>query len=141
MGLMRKEILMRQKSSREQELKDRLSVLSKRGVKPPQADKDPLVRKLKALLKDSTRRLARIAEIDQRTQEMAKTKAERAAAPKKEEDIAKAPKAKAAPQEGKAKKPKAPEGGKPSKKTESPAGGKAPAPKKAEKPKEEPATS
>lgn len=141
MGLMRKEFLMRQKSSREQELKDRLSLLSDKGVNPPKADKDPLVKKLKADIRDSKRRLARIAEIDKRTQEMARIKAEKAAAPKKEEEGAKAPKAKAAPQEGKAKKPKAPEGGKPAKKAESPEGGKAPAPKKAEKPKEEPVIS
>ncbi len=140
MGLMRKEILMRQKSSREQELKDRLSLLSEKGVKPPKTDKDPLVKKLKAEIRDSKRRLARTAEIDKRTQEMARVKAEKAAAPKKEE-APKSQKPKSAPQEGKAKKPKAPEGGKPPKKAESPEGGKAPAPKKAEKPKEEPVIS
>jgi len=141
MGLKRKEILIRQKTSREQELKDRLAVLAKKGVTPPKTDKDPLVRKLKAEVKDSTRRLARIAEIDKRTEAMARIKAEKAAAPKKEEEGAKAPKPKSGPQEGKAKKPKAPEGGKPPKKAESPEGGKAPAPKKAEKPKEEPVIS
>jgi len=138
MGLKRKQIVMRQKDAFEQELKDRLSFLSKKGIKAPKVDRDPIVKRLKADIKASKKRLAKIADLDKRTEEMIRIKAEKAAAPKKEQ-AGKAEKAKAASQEGKAKKPKAPvEGGaKPQKKAEAPAEAKAPK-KKAEEAKEEP---
>jgi hypothetical protein len=140
MGLKRKQIVMRQKATFEQELKDRLSLLSGKGVKSPQVDKDALVKKLKADIKASNRRLRRIAENEKRTEEMAKIKAERAAAPKKEQEGAKIEKPKGAPQEGKAKKPKAPDGAKGQKKAESSGEPKAKPAKKAEVIKEEPTT-
>lgn len=106
---MRKQILMKQKSTRERELADRLKWLSGKGIDTHKADKDPIVRKLKASIKASSRRLSRIADIEERTEEMARIKAEKMAAPKKkEEEGAKAPKKKAGPQDGKIKKPKAP---------------------------------
>ena len=135
MGSKRKQIVMRQKDAFEQELKDRLSFLSQKGVKAPKSDRDPIVKRLKAEIKASKKRLARIADLDKRTEEMARIKAEKAAAPKVEE--AKAGKAKVAPQEGKAKKPKAPEGGKGQKKPESAEEGKAPK-KNIEEAKKEP---
>jgi len=124
MGLRRKQIVMRQKATFEQELKDRLSDLSGKGVKSPQTDRNTLVKKLKADIKASNKRLRRIAEEEKRTEEMARIKAEKAAAPKKDQEGAKAEKPKAAPKEGKPKKAKAPEGPKPQKKAESPAEGK-----------------
>jgi len=141
MGLKRKQIVMRQKAAVEQKLKDRLTALAARGLKAPQAGKDTLVRKLKADIKAANRRLARIADLDKRTEEMARTKAEKAAAPKvKEEAGAKSQKPKAAPQEGKAKKPKAPaEGGKSPKKAAASGEGPAAPPKKAEGTAEGPA--
>lgn len=123
MGLKRKQIVMRQKASFEQELKDRLSFLSGKGVKSPRTDRDPLVKKLKADIKASNKRLRRIAEEEKRTEEMARIKAEKAAAPKKDKEGAKAEKPKAGPKEGKPKKAKAPEGAKPQKKAEPPAEG------------------
>jgi hypothetical protein len=111
MGLNRKQIVTRQKASFEQELKDRLSFLSEKGIKARQADRNPIVKKLKAEIKASNKRLARIIDLDKRTEEMVRIKAEKAAAPKKQPESAKVEKPKAAPKEGKAKKPKAPEGG------------------------------
>ena len=128
MSLRRKEIVARQKASFEQKLKDRLAFLAGKGTKAPQTDRDPIVKNLKADIKASKKRLARIAELEKRTEEMARTKAEKAAAPKKEEQP-KGAKPKAAPKEGKPKKEK-PEGSK--------AAGKPAAPKKAEEAKEAP---
>lgn len=108
MGIMRKEIVTRQKAAFEQNLKDRLALLAGKGLKAPQTDRDPIVKNLKAEVRAVNRRLARIAAIDKRTEEMARTKAEKAAVPKKgKEEAGKAAKGKAAPAEGKAKKPKA----------------------------------
>lgn len=130
MSLRRKEIVMAQKASFEQRLKDRLAKLAEKGIKDRPADRDPIVKRLKAEIKASGKRLARIAELAKRTEEMARIKAEKAAAPKKEEEAAKAPKPKAAPKEGKPKKEK-PEGAKgeakpPKKKPEDPKGPAAP---------------
>src|SRR5512138_3891318 len=123
MSLRRKEIVTAQKASFEQRLKDRLAKLAEKGIKGRQADRDPIVKNLKAEIKSSTKRLARIAELEKRTEEMARIKAEKAAAPKKEEEP-KAAKAKPAPKESKPKKEKA-EGAKgeakpPKKKSEEP---------------------
>jgi hypothetical protein len=107
MGIMRKEIVTRQKAAFEQKLKDRLAFLAGKGIKAPRTDRDPIIKNLKAEIRAVNRRLARIAEIGKRTEEMARIKAERAAAPKKEKGEGKAEKPKAAAAEGKAKKPKA----------------------------------
>jgi hypothetical protein len=126
----RKKILMRQKAYFEHELQDRLSFLSGKGIKSPKADKDTLVRKLLANIRAVNKRLRMIADNEKRTEEMAKIKAERAAAPRKEQEGGKGEKPKKAPQEGKGKKikaemkaapPKAPEGGKSRKTAEEPA--------------------
>ena len=135
MGIKRKEIVTRQKASFEQKLKDRLALLAGKGINAPQVDRDPIAKKLKAEIKAINKRLARIDEIAKRTEEMARIKAEKAAAPKKGKDEAgKAAKPKAAGAEGKAKKPKA-EGAKgeakaPRKKPEEPKAEKAAAPAK-----------
>jgi hypothetical protein len=131
MSLKRKQTLLDRKASFEQELTDRLARLAEKGIKSPKADKNPVVRKLKAEIKASKRRLARIAEIDKRTEEMARIKAEKAAAPKVTPE-GKPEKPKATPQEAKAKKPKSPEGGKAPKKPEAPSADKPAPPKKAE---------
>jgi len=130
MGLKRKQMQMRQKANVEQELQNRLSFLSGKGIEAPKINKDPLVRKLQADIRAVNNRLRLIANNEKRTEEMAKIKAERAAAPKKEEEGGKVEKSKKAPQEGKEKKikgekkaapPKAQEGGKGQKKAEAPA--------------------
>lgn len=125
MSLRRREIVTAQKASFEQRLKDRLAKLAEKGIKDRKADRDPLVKNLKAEVKASTKRLARITELEKRTEEMARTKAEKAAAPKKEEEP-KAAKAKPSSKEGKPKKEK----------TEGAKGEAKPAKKKPEEPKE-----
>ncbi|HOW85338.1 MAG TPA: hypothetical protein P5119_08165 [Candidatus Aminicenantes bacterium] len=129
MGIKRKETVTRQKASFEEKLKARQAFLAGKGVSALRVDRDPIVKNLKAEIKAIARRLARIDEIAKRTEEMARIKAEKAAAPKKvKEEGGKATKPKAAAAEGKAKKPKA-EGAK----------GEAKAPKKKpEGPKAEP---
>ena len=148
MGLKRKQMLMRQKASIEQKLQDRLSFLAGKGIVSPKAEKDTLVRKLQANIRAMNRRLRLIADNEKRTEEMAKIKAERAAAPLKEKEGGKAEKPKKALVEGKEKKiktekkaapPKAQEGGKDRKTTESPEEGKATAKKKIVETREEPA--
>ncbi|MGB8951592.1 MAG: hypothetical protein WCC06_02855 [Candidatus Aminicenantales bacterium] len=102
MGLKRKQMLMRQKAYFEQKLKDRLSFLSGKGIVSPKADKDTLVRKLKANIKAVNSRLRLIADNEKRTEEMAKIKAERAAAPPKAQEGGKSQKTTESPEEGKA---------------------------------------
>jgi hypothetical protein len=131
MGLKRKQMLMRQKSYFEHELQDRMSSLSGKGIESPKADKDTLVRKLQANIRALNRRLRLIADSEKKTEEMAKIKAERAAAPRKEQEGGKGEKPKKTAAEGKEKKIK--------KTTESPEEGKATMKKKAEKSGEEPA--
>jgi hypothetical protein len=148
MGLKREQMLMRQKAYFEHKLQDRLSFLSGKGIKSPEANKDALFRKLQANIRAVNKRLRLIADNEKRTEEMAKIKAQRAAAPRIEQEGGKGEKPKKAPQEGKGKKikaemkaapPKAPEGGKNQKMTESPEEGKATMEKKVEEAREEPA--
>jgi len=149
MGLKRKQMLMQQKAYFEDKLQDRLSFLSEKGIQSPKADKDTLARKWQANIRAVNRRLRLIADNEKRTEEVAKIKAARAAAPQKEQEGGKGEKPKKAPEEGKGKKkkaeikaapPKAPEGGKNQKTTESPEEGKATPKKKGEEEKiEEPA--
>jgi hypothetical protein len=133
MGLKRKQMLMEQKAYFEHLLQDRLSFLSGKGIKSPQADKDTIFRKLQANIRAVNNRLRLLADNEKRTEEMAKIKAQRAAVPQKEQEGGKGEKPKKAPQEGKEKKikaekkaapPKAPDSGKSQKTTESPEGGK-----------------
>jgi hypothetical protein len=148
MGLKRKQILMRQKAYFEHQLQDRLSFLSGKGIQSSKADKDTLVRKFQANIRAVNKRLRLIADHEKRTEEMAKIKAERAAAPQKAQGGGKGEKPKKAPEEGKGKKikpemkaapPKAPEGGKSQKTTGSPEEGKATIKKKEEETREQPA--
>lgn len=106
MGLMRKQKHMQQKAHFEQKLKDRLSFLAGKGIEPPKADKDTLVRKLKANIRAVNYRLRLIAANEKRTEERAKIKTERAAAPLKEPEGGKAEKPKKAPEAAKGKKAK-----------------------------------
>lgn len=137
----KKRMIIRQKARFEHDLRERMAFLSGKGIAAPKAEKDTLVRKLKADIKASDNRLRLIAENEKRTEEMAKTKAERAAAPREEKKAGKGEKAKKASDEGKGKKakpekktapPKAPEGGKAADSTGSPEAGKAKPEKKGE---------
>jgi hypothetical protein len=148
MGLKRKQMQLRQKAYFEQKLRDRLSFLTGKGIEPPKADKDPLVRKLQANIRAVNHRLRLIVANEKRTEEMAKIKAERAAAPLKEQEGGKAEKPKKGHEEVKGKKIKAEKKAAPQKTPESgeshpPAGspgeGKATMKKKKEATAEEPA--
>jgi hypothetical protein len=121
MGLKRKQMLIQQQAYFEDKLKDRLSFLSGKGIKSPRADKDTLVRKLKADIRAVKNRLRLIVDNEKKTEEMAKIREGRAAAPQKEQEGGRGEKPKKAPEEGKGKKiktekkaasPKPPEGGK-----------------------------
>jgi hypothetical protein len=117
---MRKQPHLQQKAHFEQQLKDRLSFLAGKGIEHPKADQDTLVRKLKANIRAVNFRLSMIAANEKRTEEMAKIKAEKAAARLKEREGGKAERPKKAPEavkdkkikpEKKAAPAKAPKGG------------------------------
>ena len=107
MGLKRKQTLIQQQAYFEHKLKDRLSFLSGKGIKSPRADKDTLVRKLQADIRAVKNRLGVIVDNEKRTEDMAKIREERAAAPQKEQEGGRGEKPKKAPEEGKGKKIKA----------------------------------
>lgn len=106
MGMNRKQLLMRQMARFEKALKNRLSFLSGKGIVPPKADKDTLVRKHKADIKAVKNRLRILEENEKRIEDIAKAKAEKAAARSKEKQEGKAEKPKKAQEGGKEKKPK-----------------------------------
>ena len=148
MGFMRKQMLIQQRASFERTLQERRTFLSEKGIEPPKADKDTLVRKLRADIKAVNRRLRFIADNEKRTEEMAMIKAERAASPQKQQEGGKGEKSKKASDEIKRKKagvekkaapPKAPEGSKSVITPASPEKGKATAKKTAEETGEKPA--
>jgi hypothetical protein len=106
-----------QKAAFEQKLKERLAFLGARGIEGRTLDKDVIVRNLRASINAIRKRLAAIDATEKKTADLARAKAEKAAAPKKEaatkeEKAAEAPKekkekkAKAAPAEGGEKKEK-----------------------------------
>jgi len=100
MSLRRKDIHLRQKAYFEQLLKDRVALLAGKGIEPKKVDKDAIVRKLRAEVKAMNRRLNAMAASEKIAADMAKIKADRAAAALKEKEGGKAEK----PQ--KAEKPK-----------------------------------
>lgn len=116
-----KQIQLRQKEQFEHSLKSRLAFLAGKGIEPPKTDKDPIVRKIEADIRAVNNRLRLLAEHEKRTAEMAKAKADRAAAALKANESGEAEKPKKAHEPAKEKKEKA----KPEKK---PAPPKAPAP-------------
>jgi len=96
----RKDIHLRQKAYFEQLLKDRLTMLAGKGIESKKVDKDAIVRKLRAEVKAVNRRLNAMAASEKIAADMAKIKADRAAAALKEKEGGKAEK----PQKG--EKPK-----------------------------------
>lgn len=111
MGHMRKPMLIQQKASYEQTLKERLVYLGGKKDKAAKPDKDTIVKQLKADIRTIGRRLAAIVAIEKKTAELAKMKADKAAAPKQEAPKADIPKKGA--DVSKAKKPKAEKPAKP----------------------------
>jgi len=106
MGMKRTQVLQRQKANVEQALKSRLAFLSGKGIASPEAEKDTLVRKHKGDIKAVNKRLRSVADNEKRIEEVAKAKAEKAAAPREDKLGAKREKPKKGQEEGKGKKAK-----------------------------------
>jgi hypothetical protein len=77
------------KASFERNLEDRLALLRSRGIESREADKDALVKKLRADIKAVNNRLRGIDANEKKTAELARMKAEKAAAPLKEPEAVK----------------------------------------------------
>jgi hypothetical protein len=92
-----------QKASFERNLKDRLTILSGRGIESSEVDKDNLVKKFRANIKAINNRLRAIDANEKKTEELARLKVEKAAAPRKDPDAIKEKKVKAAPAAAKEK--------------------------------------
>jgi hypothetical protein len=105
MGSNRKQAQMERKAYFERQLKDRMSFLSEKGIESPQINKDTILKKMRANIDALNARLKTIASYEEKTEELAKTKAEKTASQKDPED-SKEEKAKEAPVEGKEKKKK-----------------------------------
>jgi hypothetical protein len=106
MGSNQKQVQTGQKESFERKLKDRLAFLSEKGVESGKIDKDALVKHLKANIRAMNTRLKAIDALEKKDEELAKMKAERAAAPQEDSKGMKKKKAEEKPVEGKEKKKK-----------------------------------
>ncbi len=105
MGSKQRQTQTGQKESFERMLKNRLDFLTEEGIESRKIDRDKLVRKLRGNIGAINTRLKAIDANEKKTEELARVKAEKAAAPKKETEI-KEKKVKEAPVEGKEKKKK-----------------------------------
>ena len=105
MGSNRKQAQMERKASLERQMKDRMSFLSEKGIESPKINKDTILKKLRANIEAINVRLKTIASYEEKTEELAKTKAEKAASQKDPKE-SKEKKAKKAPVEVKEKKKK-----------------------------------
>ncbi len=111
MNLKKKGIHLKHKAAFEVELKDRLAYLAGKGVKAPQTDKDPIVRRIQADLRAVGRRLRAVEAQEKLTADLAKAKVDKAEALKKEKEGGK----QGGKGEGKAEKPKKGAGDQPAK--------------------------
>jgi len=108
MGSKNKEAQGRQKAYFERRLEERLSFLAKKGIESPEIEKNALIKKLRANIRAINGRLKAIANNEERTEELAKMKAEKAALPPLAKDKAagKEKRSKEAREEGNEKKKK-----------------------------------
>ena len=79
-----KEARLNQKAHLEDTLNQRLAVLSEKGVESGRIAKDPAIKKIRAQLRETGGRLEAIAAAERKTEEMARVKSEKMAAPKAE---------------------------------------------------------
>ncbi|MBM3297790.1 MAG: hypothetical protein FJY83_09370 [Candidatus Aminicenantes bacterium] len=107
MGSKRKQTLLGQKVYFEKQLQDRMAFLSGKGGESRGPEKDPVLRRIQADIRAVNRRLRRLADQEKLAEQLAKMKAEKAAAPPKEKGGGKPEKSKKAPDEAKGKKAKA----------------------------------
>ena len=73
-----------QKKYWEDQLRERLKLLDERGLPSSTVKKDPMVRKIKAQIRATNRRMVVIERRREKTKEMARIKAEKSGVPKKE---------------------------------------------------------
>jgi hypothetical protein len=78
-----KEVRVAQKGYWEEKLDQRLSALSGKGLEPGKISRDTGVRKIRARIREADIRLRAIARVEKRTEDLARIKTERMAAPKK----------------------------------------------------------
>ncbi len=105
MGANRKQAQIERKAYFERQLEARMSFLSVKGIESPKIKKDTIIKKLHANIDALNTRLKTIASYEERTEELAKAKAEKTASQKNPED-SKEEKAMEAPVEIKEKKKK-----------------------------------
>ena len=105
MGSKQEETVLGHKAYFEEKLKERRSHLVEKGIDTKGIAKDTILKKLKAKVKKMNLRIKTLADIKKRTEELAKMKAERLAAPKKQKAVTEK-ELKASPEEGKEKKKK-----------------------------------
>jgi len=106
MGSKQKQTQNKQKACLERNLKDRLAVLSEKGIESREIDKDTLVKKLRANIRAINTRLKAIDANEKKTEELAMIKVEKASAPRKDPEGIKEKKVKEAPVVGKEKQKK-----------------------------------
>ncbi len=108
MGSNRKKAEMERKANFERQMKDRMSFLSEKGIESSRINKDTILKKLRATIEAINVRLKKIASCEEKTEQMAKTKAEKEASETEPEarKEKKTKEAKEAPGESKGKKKK-----------------------------------
>jgi hypothetical protein len=77
-----REVRVEQKKYWETKLEQRLGVLAERGLEAKNVVRDPAVKKIRAHLRETEARMRAITSLEAQTEEMARKKAEKAAAPK-----------------------------------------------------------
>lgn len=106
MGSKQKQTQNERKARFERNLKDRLAVLSEKGIKSREIDKDTLVKKLRANIGAINTRLKAIDANEKKTEDLARMKMEKATAPRKDPVDIKEKKVKETPVVGKEKQKK-----------------------------------
>lgn len=106
MGSNSRQVQSGQKESSERKLKARLALLTEKGIESHNIDKDAVVKHLRANIRAINTRLKAIDAIGKKNEDLAKMKAEKAAAPKESSEGTKKKKEEKAPAEGKEKKKK-----------------------------------
>ncbi|HPB70125.1 MAG: hypothetical protein M0P04_06565 [Syntrophales bacterium] len=106
MGSKQKRVQIGQKESFGRKLKARLALLSERGIKSHEIDKDPLVKNLRANIRAINVRMQAFEASEKKNEALAKMKADKAAPPQESPEGTKRKKVKEPPAEGKEKKKK-----------------------------------
>jgi hypothetical protein len=81
-----REVRVEQKKYWETKLEQRLGMLAEQGLETKKVVRDPAVKKIRAHLRETEARLKAIFSLEGQAEEMARKKAEKAAAPKEKKD-------------------------------------------------------